>query len=208
MKTEEPETISVAIVDDHPVVRGGLEALLLSERGFRVLGCAASGSEALELCRAKGAPNVLLLDIRMPEMDGFTTLVALKKACPGIRVLMLAGMPLKHEEARARELGARGYLSKSAEQDRIVGAIRQIAADPSAFIQESYQPAGPAILTSREVEILECLSRGLSREDIAATLSISAETVKSHVKAILEKLNASGRAEAVSRGYELGLLRA
>lgn len=201
------ESISILIVDDHPVVRGGLEAMLLSEHGFRILACAASGPEALDICRAKGMPDVLLLDIRMPEMDGFQTLLALKKEFPKIRVLMLAGMPLKHEEMRAQELGACGYLSKSAEQDRIVSAIRAIHASPSTFVQENYQPT-ESVLSQREIEVLEYLSRGLSRDDIALALNISAETVKSHVKSILAKLNASGRAEAVSRGYELGLLRA
>lgn len=207
MKINKMSHISVLIVDDHPVVRGGLEAMLISEKGFRVLACVSSGSEALEACQRTGVPDVVLLDIRMPECDGFQTLSLLKRHFSGIRVLMLAGMPLKHEADRARELGAFGYLSKSADQAELLEAIHAVYLGNEAFLlQKEVRPAAPPVLSPREIEVLERLSHGLSREDIGKALCVSPETVKSHVKAILAKLEVSGRTEAVARGYELGLL--
>ena len=201
--------ISVLIVDDHPVVRGGLEAMLLSEKGFRIHACVASGAEALDVCQRTGLPDVVLLDVRMPVTDGFQSLLLLQRHFPGIRVLMLAGMPLRHEAERAHELGADGYLSKSADQSELLDAIRLVHSGAEVFLRQPHQrPAVAQVLSPRENEVLELLSRGLSREDIGKAMGISAETVKSHVKAIMVKLEASGRTEAVSRGYELGLLHA
>jgi DNA-binding NarL/FixJ family response regulator len=206
MKNKE-QSISVLIVDDHPVVRGGLEAMFRSEKGFRILGCTATGQEAFDLCQRQGVPDVVLLDVRMPDCDGFQTLHLLRRHFPGLRVLMLAGMPLKHEAQRARELGAGGYLSKSAEQTELLEAIRALMVKGDAFlVSEAPKVATVPLLSPREIEVLELLSRGLSREEIGTAINVSAETVKSHVKAILAKLEASGRTEAVARGYELGLL--
>jgi len=202
--------ISVLIADDHPIVRGGLAAMLSSEEQFIILGCVASGKETLHFCQEKHLPDVLVMDIRMPDMDGFQTLVALKRLFPSIRVLFLAGMPLKHEEERARELGACGYLSKSTDQNEIIAALYKMADGDPAFITElhtdSTHPQG--LLSAREQEVLEYLSRGHSRESIAKAMSIAPETVKSHMKSIYAKLDVSGSTEAVGRGYELGLLRA
>lgn len=201
------KSISILIVDDHPIVRSGLEAMLQSEQGFRILGCASSGMEAVSLCQKAGQPDVLLMDIRMPEMDGFQTLERLKRFFPSIRVLLLAGMPLKAEEDRAKALGAKGYLPKSAEQDRIVEAIRAIAAGNGPFVQETYETP-KSVLSDRETEVLKLLSGGKSREEIAAACGIGAETVKSHVKSILLKLDVPDRTAAVAKGFELGILRA
>ncbi len=208
MKELGKAAISVLIVDDHPVVRGGLEAMLVSEKGFRVLACASSGAEAVEACQRSGVPDVVLLDVRMPDADGFQTLLVLLRHFPGVRVLLLAGMPLKHEAERARELGAVGYLSKSADQAELLDAIRAAHGGGGFFLRKAEaRPATQPVLSPREIEVLELLSRGHSREDIGKALCISPETVKSHVKAILAKLEVSGRTEAVARGYELGLLR-
>jgi two-component system NarL family response regulator len=203
-------TISILIADDHPIVRGGLEAMLCSEKKFVVLGCMASGKEVVQFCQEKGIPDVLVMDIRMPEMDGFQTYLSLKRIFPNVRVLFLAGMPLKHEEQRARELGACGYLSKCTDQDEIVSALHKIVEDSESFISEKHTDActGASLLTAREREVLEYLSRGHNRESIAKAMNIAPETVKSHMKSIYTKLDVSGSAEAVGRGYELGLLRA
>lgn len=209
MNEREKASISVLIVDDHPVVRGGLEAMLVSEKGFRVLACASSGAEAVEACQRTGVPDVVLLDVRMPDADGFQTLLMLRRHFPCVRVLLLAGMPLKHEAERARELGAVGYLSKSADQTELLDAIRAAHVGGEVFPRKAEaRPATQPVLSPREIEVLELLSRGHSREDIGKALCISPETVKSHVKAILAKLEVSGRTEAVARGYERGLLHA
>ena len=207
MNEQGKAAISVLIVDDHPVVRGGLEAMLVSEKDFLVLACASSCAEALEACQRAGVPDVVLLDVRMPDADGFQTLLLLRRHFPCLRVLLLAGMPLKHEAERAREMGAAGYFSKSADQAELLDAIRAAHVGGGVFLcKAEARPAAPLVLSPREIEVLELLSRGLSREDIGKALCVSPETVKSHVKAILAKLKVSGRTEAVARGFELGLL--
>ena len=129
--------ISLMIVDDHPMVREGLAAMLESERDFVVSALAASGEEAAAI----GRMDVVLSDIRMPGMDGFELLSRLKSADPEVSVLLLAGMPLKEEETRAREEGAKGYLPKSVDQDRLTAAIRSIAAGDCDFVCESFTAA-------------------------------------------------------------------
>jgi len=203
------QPIAVLIVDDHPVVRGGLEAVLRAERSFHIKACVASAHEALQACQKLRLPDVVLMDVRMPECDGLQAITLLRQHFPEIRVLLLAGIPLKHEIERAKELGACGYLSKSSDQSVILEALRTVHTGGTAFMKRG----GPAVkqdhgLSDREIEVLEHLARGLSREDIAAAMGVSPETVKSHVKAILYKLHAADRTEAVSRGYELGVLQA
>ncbi len=198
---------SVLIIDDHPVLRGGLEAMLRAEGGFRVVASVGDCTAALAACVAHGMPDVVLLDVRIPECDGFDVLARLRGIHPRIRVLMLAGMPLKHEAERARENGACGYLSKSTDALVILNAIHNICIGGEVFISQSARAVkSEHNLSPREVEVLEFLARGLSRGDIAGALGISSETVKSHVKSILGKLHAADRAEAVSRGYALGVL--
>jgi len=198
--------ISLMIVDDHPMVREGLAAMLESERDFVVSALAATGEEAVAIGRM-ARPDVVLSDIRMPGIDGFGVLAKLKEAHRDIRVLLMAGMPLKEEEARAREEGAKGYLPKNVDQDRLVAAIRAIADDTPVFICEEFQSA-PSTLTARELDVLRLVAKGNQRDAIAATLGIGAESVKTHLKGIMTKLNCPNATSAVSRAYELGILRA
>lgn len=198
--------ISLMIVDDHPMVREGLAAMLESERDFVVSALAATGEEAVAIGRLS-RPDVVLSDIRMPGIDGFGVLARLKEIHSDIRVLLMAGMPLKEEEARAREEGARGYLPKNVDQDRLVAAIRAIADDTRVFICEEFQSA-PSTLTARELDVLRLVAKGNQRDAIAATLGIGAESVKTHLKGIMTKLGCPNATGAVSRAYELGILRA
>ena len=198
--------ISLMIVDDHPMVREGLAAMLESERDFVVSALAATGEEAVVIGKMS-RPDVVLSDIRMPGIDGFGVLAKLKEIHSDIRVLLMAGMPLKEEEARAREEGAKGYLPKNVDQDRLVAAIRAIADDTPVFICEDFQPA-PSTLTARELDVLRLVAKGNQRDAIAATLGIGAESVKTHLKGIMTKLNCPNATSAVSRAYELGILRA
>ena len=150
--------ISIMIVDDHPMVREGLAAMLESEQDFQVGALAATGEEAVAIA-GTAKPDVVLSDIRMPGIDGFGVLAKLKESYPDIRVLLMAGMPLKEEEARAREEGAKGYLPKNVDQDRLVAAIRTIAAGEPGFVCEEFQ-AAPSTLTARELDVLKEVASG------------------------------------------------
>ena len=200
--------ISVLIVDDHPIVRDGLGVLLESEKDFTIHGAAASAEEALALCAKKGAPDVVVTDVHMPGgMTGLEMLARFKKAYPSTRVILLAGMPLKAEVDEARSLGAAGYLPKSSKRGVLATAIRRVVAEPGVFVEEAYvQPK--TILSAREAEILKYMALGKTREEIAIILGIGFETVRTHTKNLIVKLDASNSAGAVSRAYELGLLRA
>lgn len=194
--------IRILIVDDHPMVREGLAAMLESEEGFAVVGLAANGEEALAKVAA-AKPDVILSDVRMPKLDGFAMLARLK----GAKVILLAGMPLKDEEQRARDLGAKGYLPKDVDQDRLSDVIREIAAKDDVFVCDAFQSA-PSLLTARELDVLKHLSKGLQRDQIAAALGIGPESVKTHLKGIMVKLHAPNATSAVGRAFELGILRA
>lgn len=194
--------IRILIVDDHPMVREGLAAMLESEEGFAVVGLAANGEEALAKVAATN-PDVILSDVRMPKLDGFAMLARLK----GAKVILLAGMPLKDEEQRARDLGAKGYLPKDVDQDRLSDVIREIAAKDDVFVCDAFQSA-PSLLTARELDVLKHLSKGLQRDQIAAALGIGPESVKTHLKGIMVKLHAPNATSAVGRAFELGILRA
>ena len=194
--------IRILIVDDHPMVREGLAAMLESEEGFAVVGLAANGEEALSKVAA-AKPDVILSDVRMPKLDGFAMLARLK----GAKVLLLAGMPLKDEEQRARDLGAKGYLPKDVDQDRLSDAIREIAAKDDVFVCDAFQSA-PSLLTARELDVLKHLAKGLQRDQIAAALGIGPESVKTHLKGIMVKLHVPNATSAVGRAFELGILRA
>ena len=198
--------ISLMIVDDHPMVREGLAAMLESEHDFVVSALAATGEEAIAIGKM-AKPDIVMSDIRMPGMDGFGVLERLKEIHPDIRVLLMAGMPLKEEEARAREEGAKGYLPKNVDQDRLVAALRAIAADTPAFICDEFQTA-PSTLTARELDVLRLVAKGNQRDAIAASLGIGGESVKTHLKGIMTKLGCPNATSAVSRAYELGILRA
>lgn len=194
--------IRILIVDDHPMVREGLAAMLESEEGFAVVGLAANGEEALATAAATH-PDVILSDVRMPKLDGFAMLARLK----GAKVILLAGMPLKDEEQRARDLGAKGYLPKDVDQDRLSDAIREIAAKDDVFVCDAFQSA-PSLLTARELDVLKHLAKGLQRDQIAAALGIGPESVKTHLKGLMVKLHAPNATSAVGRAFELGILRA
>ena len=128
--------ISIMIVDDHPMVREGLAAMLESERDFSVSALAATGEEAVAIA-GLSKPDVVLSDIRMPGIDGFGVLAKLREVHPDIRVLLMAGMPLKEEESRAREEGAKGYLPKNVDQDRLVAAVAHHVRKQVAGVREA-----------------------------------------------------------------------
>ncbi|HKZ85254.1 MAG TPA: response regulator transcription factor [Anaerolineae bacterium] len=205
------EPITVLIADDHGVVREGLRAMLERE-GLRVVGEARTGREAIALAGSL-APKVVLLDIRMPDLDGLQALAAIKAARPETSVIMLTSHANPGYLARAVAHGAAGFLSKEIDPDRIPAAVRAAATgdhllDPallraalaSAAVEAPLTPESdipPAdLLTEAETRVLRLLAEGLDNETIAASLSLSVNTVKTHVRHIFEKLNVSDRTQA------------
>ena len=199
--------IRVMIVDDHPVVRNGLEAMLSVEDDLEVVAAVGGGDEAVSWCKAhKKGPDVIVSDVHMPAGDGFAMLGVLRNTYPKTRVLLLAGMPLKDEEARAREDGAAGYLPKSIEGRRLLSAIRRVADVADEFIAGDFQQ-NTGVLSDKELTILQYASEGKTRDEIAIILNISSETVKTHLRSIMRKLDTSNTTASVARAFSLGLLR-
>ena len=198
--------VKVLIADDHPMVREGLEAMLASEGGFEIAGTAVDGEDAA-VKAAKFDPDVILSDIRMPRAGGFELLAKLKERGSRAKVVFLAGMPLAEEEARAEREGASAYLPKDIDQDRLSSIIRDVASGALLFAKEEFQ-AAPSLLTAREMDVLRLAAKGLQRDKIAAELGIGPESVKTHLKGIMGKLDCPTATSAVSRAYSLGILRA
>ena len=202
--------IRILLVDDHSVVRMGLAAVLSLDEELTVVAEAEDGTQALEKFRAE-CPDVTLMDVRMPGIGGLEALRSIRAASPAACVLMLTTSELDEDVQRAIEAGAAGYLQKSVTREELVRAIRHVHAGnryiPDTLQRRLAQLAKRKHVSSREIEVLDGMRRGLSNRDIGVALSISEHTVKAHVKAILQKLESADRAEAVARGFEQGLLR-
>jgi DNA-binding NarL/FixJ family response regulator len=200
--------ISVVIVDDHPLVRAGTQSLLDESVGIRVLGTAGEAAEALELVR-EHQPDVLLLDVRLPDMSGIDLARQVRALYPSTAILVLTG----HDEigyARAlRHIGVRGYLSKTSSGPEIVAAVRAVALGQDTFQGAAANPDSELELedlTDREQEVLGLLVLGLRNAEIAERLRTSVKTAEFHVGRLLHKLHARSRSEAIIRAQELGLV--
>jgi two-component system, NarL family, response regulator LiaR len=200
------EPIKVMIVDDHEIVRSGLATFLEVVEDMELVGDAASGEEALAMC-AEVAPDVILLDMIMPGMDGPTTAARLREVCPNTRILALTSFPEEALIQRALEAGVLGYLLKNVSVAELAAAIRSAKAGrptlaPDAtmtLMQRASRPPAPGHdLSPREREVLKLMAQGLSNRLIAETLVISSSTADFHVSNILSKLNAATRTEAVA----------
>jgi two-component system, NarL family, response regulator len=201
--------IRLLLVDDHPVVRAGLNSMLRKQTSLKILGSLHGGREALEFLANEPA-DVMLLDLRMPNMDGIDTLRALHKLPSPPKVVILSNFEFDEEIYHAVEAGARAYLLKDTSRDEIIAAIKAVHAGQTHFpkrIQERLldrkQRHG---LSAREVEILELLSKGLTNKAIGQALGISKFTVRNHVNRILEKLEVCDRTEASTVAIEQGIL--
>jgi len=209
--------LRLVVVDDHALFRRGLVGLLTDMPDFRVVGEAGNGREAVPMIQTT-QPDVVLLDVNMPEMDGIQTVEVLRKMKLPLHILMLTISQQDDDLMGAIRMGADGYLLKNTEPEDLRKAILRVAGGEGALSPEvtgavmralarqseiSNQPP----LSDRELEVLACLADGQTTNQIASRLFISENTVKTHVRHILEKLEASNRTEAVSKAIQLGLIQ-
>lgn len=209
MTQEASDKIRILIVDDHPVVRAGLASMLGTQQNLDVVGAAWNGQEAFALIE-RHRPHVMLLDLRMPGMDGIQTLQVLRSFSDPPRVLVLTNFESDEDVYRAVSAGAQGYLLKSTTQREMIEAIRTVASGrqyfPPHIAARLALRRSRAHLTVRELEILDLLSKGLTNKQIGCALDISENTARNHVNKIIEKLDVSDRTEAIAVAFRQGLL--
>ena len=198
----ETAEITVLLADDHEVVREGLRLALLRSSHIRVVGEAADGETAVALAERR-RPDVIVMDLRMPGMDGIEATEEIMRGIPDAKVLIFTAYSERALLQRGLESGARGYILKEAPHETLLRAIEKVAAgetfvDPALMSALTRTRDGTDVLTAREREILQLLADGMSNADVAAQLFISQETVKSHVRHILTKLEADTRTQAVA----------
>jgi DNA-binding NarL/FixJ family response regulator len=203
--------IRVLVADDHPVVRSGIVALLRTAPDVEVVGEAATGVEAVDLALAL-TPDVVLMDLRMPGLDGDEATARILAAAPAVRVLILTTYETDDSILTAIEAGASGYLLKAAPQEEILAGVRAVARGEvalapriAALLVQRVKSPVPA-LSPRETEVLRLVAAGKSNPTIAAELFVGEATVKTHLLHAFEKLGVSDRTRAVTRAMELGLL--
>ena len=215
-------TIGIVVADDHEVVRAGFAAILDTQPDFTVLGTAADGAEAVRTCQERH-PDVVLMDVRMPGMDGIEATRLLMSADCGPRVLVLTTFDLDEYVYDALRAGASGFLLKDVTAERLFDAVRVIAAGEALLapavtrrligeftrlrpVPDALAPTAMVTLTPRETEVLRLVAEGMSNPEIARRLVVTEETVKTHVSHILAKLGLRDRTQAVIAAYESGLV--
>jgi DNA-binding NarL/FixJ family response regulator len=206
-------TIRIVVADDHPVVRDGLRAMLATEPDLEVVGEATTGAEAVALVDAT-RPDVVLMDLQMPDTDGATATAAIRHRHPHVHVLVLTTYDTDADITRAIDAGATGYLLKDSHRHDLFEAVRFAAQGQSVLspaiatrVLDRLRTSGTAALTSREIEVLAAISRGLSNKDAARTLHVSEATIKTHLIHIFQKLGVDDRTAAVTVALERGILR-
>ena len=204
--------IRLLLVDDHPLMRAGLANLLQTEPDFLVVAQADDGETAIDLYGTH-KPDVCLLDVTMHGIDGIETLRQIRHLSADAKVVMLTSSEATEDVAQALKAGACGYITKNVEHEELVAAIREahaggrpIGSDIRA-LQAADRP-GNELLSPREIEVLGLMREGFTNNDIGRLLGISTRTAKAHVAAVIEKLAVIDRTQAVSRAFDLGLLRA
>jgi DNA-binding NarL/FixJ family response regulator len=201
--------IRVLSVDDHPLLREGIAALIGNQSDMQLIGEASNGREALEQFR-KHHPDITLMDLQMPEMSGVDAISAIRGEFPDARIIVLTTYAGDFQVSRAFKAGARGYLLKGMLRQELLETIRavhagqkRLSAEVAAEIAEH---ATDDILTPREIDVLRLIAEGNANKEIAGKLSVTEETVKGHVKNILAKLGVNDRTHAVSIGLKRGII--
>lgn len=206
-------------MDDHDLARAGLSSMLAHERGLEVVGEAGNGREALELCR-RLRPDLVLIDVRMPDTDGLAATAAIKRESPRTSVIVVTMYEDSDYLAEALRVGADGYVLKGATKRELVATVRQVLRGESALppelatallrrlTSETGEPARAATgrLTRREREVLRLVAQGHTNQEIGRELMLSVSTVKTHIEHIIAKLGVADRTEAAVRAAELGLI--
>jgi two-component system NarL family response regulator len=202
--------VSIVIVDDHPVVRDGLQAMISAEPGLNVIGEAGSGAEALVVV-PNLRPNVVLMDLLLPDITGDEVIRRVFRVSSDVNFIVLTAVAGDEEIYRALEAGARGFLFKDMVRKELIQAIRAVAkggryipAPVGARIAENLPRTD---LTSREIEVLQLVAAGLRNKEIAFRINVSEATVNAHVKHVLQKLHASDRTQAVTTALKRGIIR-
>jgi len=202
--------IRVLCVDDHPLVRKGIAAILQNEVDMLLVAEGSNGSEALNLFRLH-YPDVTLMDLRMPTQDGITAIQAIRAEAPEARIIALTSFDGDQDIFRALEAGVRGYLLKESVHSEIVNAIRVVHSGGKLMSQEAAQRLADYFpqmaLTARETEVLSLVARGLANKEIAVRLGTAEGTIKMHVQNILAKLSATDRTHAVTIALKRGIIR-
>jgi DNA-binding NarL/FixJ family response regulator len=202
--------IRILIVDDHFILRMGLLASLKTDAELSVVGEADNGAQAIRLYRQK-LPDVVLMDLRLPDMSGVEATAAVCKDFPDAKIIILTSHDLEEDIFRAFQAGARGYLLKDVQVELLVKAIKTVAAGhkhiPPEIARALAQHGKGDDLTSRELEVLQMVVKGFSNREIGSALGFSENTAKFHVKNILTKLQVSDRTEAATAAFQRGIIR-
>ena len=209
MRAKTDRAIRLMLVDDHAVMRAGLANLLSGEPGFSVVAQASDARSALAGWR-EHRPDVLLLDISLPGLDGIEVLRQIKAEAPQAHVLMLTSSEAKEDVRQSMAAGAAGYVTKNVDPDVLFAAIRDVFERQGVVAQGESRTERDDVdetLSQREQEVLNLVRQGFSNGEIGRLLGISRRTARAHVSAILRKLGASARTEAVTRGFERGILK-
>jgi DNA-binding NarL/FixJ family response regulator len=200
--------IRVLSVDDHPLLREGVAALIATEEDMELIGEAANGREALELFR-KHQPDITLMDLQMPEMNGMDAIGAIRAEFPGARIIVVTTHPGDSQVSRALKAGARGYLLKGMLRKELLDTIRAVHAGQkrlsSEIAAEIAEHSMDCALTPREIDVLRLVAAGNANKEIGAQLTLTEVTVKSHLKNILSKLGANDRTHAVTIALKRGI---
>ncbi len=205
----ETSGIRILSVDDHPLLREGIAAVINSQQDMRVIADAASAKDAIEQFR-KHKPDVTLMDLRLPDKSGIDTMISIRTEFPEARIIMLTTFEGDVEIQRALEAGARAYLLKNMPPKELVEVIRQVHAGkkriPPQLAAQLAEHMSDEALTSREIEVLRQIAEGNRNRDIGEKLFITEETVKVHIKNIMGKLGASDRTQAVAIAIRRGII--
>ena len=207
------ERVRVLIVDDHAVVRRGLRMFLEDDPAIDIIGEAADGEEAVRLA-TESRPDVVLMDLLLPKLDGITATERIRQALPDTQVIALTSVLEDASVVGAVKAGAIGYLLKNAEADELLSALHaaadgQVRLSPEAskrLMHEVRAPQSPEVLTERETEVLRLLAKGKANKEIARELKVSEHTVKSHVHSVLAKLGVLSRTQAAMYAARIGLV--